>query len=110
MVKAHIRGDMPITFDPRHPYGTRPVRVGSVQAAIFGDANARQAMMNHKGATLDQLRDRGGVTAVQAVAILSCLAELHVGEDEAHRILYAMNSIYNGGKIAGAGAALARAL
>jgi hypothetical protein len=65
---------------------------------IEGEASERQAMKNHDQ-TLDELRARAGVSACEAVAILSNLPWSDLGGDEkAHRILYAMRHLFMRGQ------------
>lgn len=64
---------------------------------IEGTASERQAMENHSQ-TLDELRSRAGVSACEAIAILSNLPWSDLGDERAHRILYAMHHLFMRGQ------------
>ena len=103
MTVITLTRDMPIMLTSglrlRITRGERPVIVKSVPQTMFVDAHERQCESNHHQ-TLDRIRQRGGFDAGEAVAVLSNLgydAIRSVTEESAHRILYSMIAIHNGG-------------
>lgn len=83
--------------------GDRPVRVDDIPWEMFGRFGEEQALKNH-GHTLEVLAQRGGVSAPEAVYLLSGLPLLPVrgllgDDDAAHRILYAMRSLFRRGAL-----------
>lgn len=95
--------NMPIqvggALDLAERQGKRLVLVRSIPwEMIEGVASERQAQINH-GQSLDELRARAGISACEAIAILSNLEWSDFGgEEKAHRILYAMHHLFQRGQ------------
>jgi hypothetical protein len=99
-----LTGDMPILrnsgIDLRVRRGERVVVVPKLPRTMFVDAHERQCQANHSGQTLERIRERHGLSAIEAVAVLACLpfeAVQALTHETAHRILYAMHSTHNRG-------------
>lgn len=103
-----LTADMPIR--PSLAYaleirrGRRLVVVDSLPQILFADANERQCQKNHSGQTLERLRERHGLSAREALAILSCSdfeAFEGVSEEAAFRSLYNTVVTFNRGVLVG---------
>lgn len=86
-------------LDLKQRQGARVVVVREIPwTMIEGEASERQAMENHSQ-SLDELRARAGISACEAIAILSNLPWSDLGgEEKAHRILYAMHHLFMRGQ------------
>lgn len=103
MTVITLGSDMPVILTSEFrrivDRGTRLVCVRSMPLTVFVDAHERQSHINH-GQTLEKIRQRGGFSSTEMVAVLSCLHYRQVeglSEEAAHRILYAMTSTHNRG-------------
>lgn len=104
MSPLSLTADMPVIQSGHFRLETRRnprlVQVFSIPLGLFVDVHDRQCQANHARQTLERLRERHGISAKEAVAILSCLPfdEVQsVTETAAHRILYAWISSFNRG-------------
>lgn len=96
---ADMRVMISAELDRRVKRGERIAIVRSVPRTIFVSAHERQSDRNH-GQTLEDIRKRGGFSATEMIAVLSCLDWEAVGclkEEAAHRILYSMIATHNRG-------------
>jgi hypothetical protein len=100
-----LQGDMRImkgdAFGQRIRRGERIVGVNSVPNAMFDGCAERQCQRNHGGQTLMEVRQRGGVDAVEALCILSSQGfegMRGLTEEAAHRVLYSMVVMFNRGQ------------
>jgi hypothetical protein len=85
-------------LDLRERRGERICIVRSIPWQMIADeASERQSQRNH-GQSLDHIADRGGFSACEAIAVISCQSWHDLGEERAHRILYAMHTLYNRGQ------------
>lgn len=86
-------------LDLKQRQGARLVIVSDLPwEMIEGDASERQAQINH-GQSLEELQKRAGISACEAIAILSNLEWNDFGgEEKAHRILYAMRHLFMRGQ------------
>lgn len=71
---------------------------------IADQAGERRARVNHDQ-SLAKLAERGGISAAEAVCIISGIEwqSFGAGEENAHRILYAMLVLFNRGKLVARG-------
>lgn len=82
--------------------GENPVVVKSIPwEMIDADPCRDWAKANHGGQDLVELANRQGLSACEAICIISCMSYQTIGENEgdAHRILYAMRALFNRGKL-----------
>lgn len=98
-----LTADMPVleNYEWRELVRKNPrlVNVQSVPVAMFADANERQAKANHYQ-TLERLRQRGGLSPTEMIAVLTVCDFDEVGKlsrETAHRVLYAMISLHRRG-------------
>jgi hypothetical protein len=79
-----------------------PVVVKSIPwEMIDADPCRNWAKANHGGQDLVELANRQGLSAGEAICIIACMPYQTIGKSEAdaHRILYAMRTLYNRGKL-----------
>jgi sulfur relay (sulfurtransferase) complex TusBCD TusD component (DsrE family) len=100
--------DMPVRpsweFARELKRGRRIPHVVTLDVGMFHGAHDRQCRENHSDQDLERLRERGGLSAREALAILTCSPfedYRGVSEETAMRALYSMQSIYRGGVLAG---------
>lgn len=112
---ADLTRNMPIQLGSdlslRQRRGERPVIVKELPLSMFVDAHEAQCEKNHYQ-TLERIRERGGFGASEAIAVLSCLpfdGVQAIGNEAAHRILYAMIATHNRGMRVAEAAAQAQA-
>lgn len=98
-----LTADMPVLDN--HEWKTalrrnpRLVNVRSVPLSMFDGAAERQAQRNHYQ-SLERLRQRGGLSPSEMIAVLTCCEYAAVGalsRETGHRILYAMIALHNRG-------------
>jgi hypothetical protein len=84
--------------------GENPVVVKSIPwDMIDADPCREWAKINHGGQDLVELANRQGLSACEAICVISCMNYQAIGENEgdAHRILYAMRALFSRGKLLG---------
>ena len=70
------------------------VKVQEMPCRMFWNVHERQAKRNH-GQSLERLRARGGLSACECLAVLTCQSYHKMDSQYAHRTLYAMRSFFN---------------
>ncbi len=102
MAARTLAGDMPIRPGARDTLrlarGETLLRVASVPCEMFAEAHERQCRDNH-ALPLGAMRARSGLSAGEAVCVLSCLPRGWMPpEDEAHHMLRGMVSAFGRGR------------
>lgn len=107
-MSVKLTKDMPVRpsweFQRAIKLGKRLPHVTSLDRGMFHEAHDKRCQDNHSGQDLERLRERHGISAREALAILCCVPfEAFEGVSEATAMcaLYSMRSIYRGGVLAG---------
>lgn len=102
-VKLTLTADMPVldNYEWRDAVrkNSRLVNVRSVPLTMFDWSSERQAQRNHYQ-TLERLRQRGGLSPGEMIAVLTSCDWEAVGKlsrETGHRILYSMIALHNRG-------------
>lgn len=103
MSPVTLTADMPVldNFEWRNACRKNPrlVRVSSVPRTMFDEAAERQAEKNHYQ-SLERLRQRGGLSPSEMIAVVTCCDFEAVGQlsrETGHRILYSMIALHRRG-------------
>lgn len=95
-----LTADMPIQSSKLQAKQSLVI-VRNVPRTMFVEAHETQCRNNHSQ-TLERIRERGGFSAAEALAVLSCtfwgdLGAVQINVEYAHRLLYAMVAAHNRG-------------